>query len=90
MKTKDPISLAKVGEVVITDSDYQNKVKQTLGIIIDAFPGPDGTVGAIQVKISKFYLERAMKHLYPLELSCNIMRNIDSKTNKIIEAADKS
>ena len=44
MKTKDPMSIAKVGEVVICHSDDRNKGKWILGIITDLFPGPDNIV----------------------------------------------
>ena len=68
MKTKDPMSLAKIGEIVTVHSDDRNKGKWTLGIITDVFPGPDGSVRAVRVKTSKSYLERAVQHLYPLDI----------------------
>ena len=72
MKTKDQSSIAKVGEVVIVHGDERNKGKWTLGIITDVYPGPDDIIRAVRVKTSKSYLERAVQHLYPLELSCDI------------------
>ena len=81
MKTKDPMSIAKVGEVVICHSDDRNKGKWILGIITDLFPGPDNIVRAVRVKISKSYLERAVQHLYPLELSCDVDRDGVRRTN---------
>ena len=53
MKTKDLVSIAKVGEVVIIHSDLRNKRKSTSGIITDVFPGPDNTVREVRVKTSK-------------------------------------
>ena len=91
VKTKDPMSIAKVGEVVICHSDDRNKGKWILGIITDLFPGLDNIVRAVRVKTSKSYLERAVQHLYPLELSCvvdqdgvrRINGNLNTGNNKL-------
>ena len=83
MKTKDPISIAKVGEVVVIHSDDRNKGKWTLGIITYLFPGPDNTVRVVRVKTSKSYLERAVQQLYPLELSCDVDRECRTHGNLI-------
>ena len=48
MKSKDRMSIAKVGEVVIIQSDNRNKGKWRLGIITDVFPAPDNTVRAVR------------------------------------------
>ena len=47
MKSKYRMSIAKVGEVVIIDSDNRNKGKWRLGIITDVFPALDNTVRAV-------------------------------------------
>ena len=52
-KTKDPMSIAKVGEVVVIHSDDRNKGKWTLDIITDVFLGPHNTVQAVRVKTSR-------------------------------------
>ena len=52
-----------------------------MGIITDVFPGPDNTVRAVQVKTSKSCLGRAVQHLYPLELSCDVDRDGVRRTN---------
>ena len=80
-KTEGAMSIAKVGEVVICHSDDRNKGKWILGIITDLFPGPDNIIRAVRVKISKSYLERAVQHLYPLELSCDVDRDGVRRTN---------
>ena len=36
--------------------------------------GRDGVVRAIRLKAGKSYLERAVQHLYPMELSCDQRR----------------
>ena len=52
-----------------------------MGVITDAFPGPDNTVRAVRVKTSNSYLERAVQHLYPLELSCDVDQDTVRRTN---------
>ena len=52
-----------------------------MSIITDVFPGPDNTIPAVQVKTSKSYLEHAVQHFYPLELSCDVDRDGDCQTN---------
>ena len=47
MKTKDPMSIAKVAEVIICHSDDRDKRKWMLGIITNLFPGPDNIVRAV-------------------------------------------
>ena len=81
MKTKDQISIAKVGEVVVINSGVQSKGKWTLGIIKDLFPGADNVLRAVRVKTSKSHLERAVQHLYPFELSCGVDRDSNCRTN---------
>ena len=36
--------------------------------------GRDGVVRAIRLRAGKSYLERAIQHLYPMELSCDQQR----------------
>ena len=52
-----------------------------MGIITDLFPGPHNIVRAFRVKTSKSYLESAVHHLHPLELSCDVDGDGDRRTN---------
>ena len=60
-----------VGDVVIIKSDEKNRGKWPLGVVQEVYPGRDGVVRAVQVKTANGHLERAIQHLYPLELSCD-------------------
>ena len=82
MKTKDPRTISKVGEVVVILSNDQNKGKWTLGIMTDVLPGLDNTVRAVRLKTSKSYLEGEVQYLYLLELTCDVDRNSDCRTNE--------
>ena len=38
----------------------------------EIFPSRDGAVRAVKVRVGKSHLERAIQHLYPLKLFCDI------------------
>ena len=82
------MSISNVREVVIVRSNDQNKGKGILGLITDVFLGPDNTVRAVRVKTSKSYLECAMQHLYPLELSCGVDRDGVRRTNGSLDTGN--
>ena len=42
-----------------------------LGIVTKLIVGRDGETRAAQLRVGKSFLERAVQHLYPLELSCD-------------------
>ena len=45
------------------------KMNVKLGIVVKLFQGRDGVVRAVRLRAGKSYLERAVQHLFPLELS---------------------
>ena len=59
------------GDVVVIQSDERNRGKWPLGIVEELYKGRDGVVRAVKLRAGKTYLERAVNHLYPLELSCD-------------------
>ena len=65
-----PFTLS-VGEVVIIQSKEQNRGKWPLSIIVELIAGHDSVVWAGKLRARRNYLERAVQHLYPLELSCD-------------------
>ena len=66
-----PLSLA-VGDVVIIRSDGRNRGEWPLGVVQELYEGKDGIVRAVKLRAGKSYMERAVEHLYPLELSCDV------------------
>ena len=52
-------------------SDERNRGKCPLGVVEELYPGWDGVVRAVKVRAGKTFLEWAVNHLYPLELSCD-------------------
>ena len=71
MKHHGKPSTLSVREVVMIASDERNRGKWPLGIVEELFLGRDGVIRAAKVKTSNGHLERAVNHLYPLELSCS-------------------
>ncbi|XP_028411542.1 uncharacterized protein LOC114534187 [Dendronephthya gigantea] len=63
-----------VGDVVILKTDERNRGKWPLGIIEELIAGKDGIVRVAKVRAGKGQLERAVQHLFPLELSCDRKR----------------
>ena len=64
-------SYPKVGEVVIVWDEDKNRNKWKLGVVNQLIEGRDGVIQGAQVRTSNGELERAVQHLYPLELSCD-------------------
>ena len=62
-------------DVVIIRTDERNRGKWPLGVVEELYKGRDGFVRAVKLRAGKTYLERAVTHLYPLELSCDRTEN---------------
>jgi len=56
---------------VLIQSPERNRGKWNIGIVDKLIKGRDGVVRAIRLRAGKSYLERAIQHLYPMELSCD-------------------
>jgi hypothetical protein len=61
----------RADDVVIIQSDERSRGKWPLGVVDELYKGHDGVVRAVKLRAGKTYLERAVNHLYPLELSCD-------------------
>ena len=56
-----------------------------MGIVIEFFKGKDGTVCAAKIRCGKSELERAVQHLYPIELRCDWKHNDGIENNEMNE-----
>ena len=56
---------------MLIHGDERNRGKWNIGIVERLIPGKDGIVRAVKLRAGKSYLERAVQHLYPLELTCD-------------------
>ena len=59
------------GDVVLIKSEDRNRGKWKIGIVDELIRGRDGVTRGARLRAGKSYLERAIQHLYPLELSCD-------------------
>lgn len=60
-----------IGDAVIIKSQERNRGKWPLGAIEELIKGTDGVVRAAKLRTGRSQLERAIQHLYPLEISCD-------------------
>ena len=65
LKHKTKELTLKVGDVVLIQSEERNRGKWNI-------KGRDGGVRGVRLRAGKSYLERAIQHLCPLELSCDV------------------
>ena len=59
-----------IGDIVIIKGEEQNRNLWRLGIATELFKGKDRIARAAQIRCGKSNLERAVQHLYPMELHC--------------------
>ena len=73
-----------VGDVILINTEERNQNKWPMGIVQQIYQGHDGVVRAVEVGTATGPLERPIKYLYPLELSCD--RSKHPKLNPLAEA----
>ena len=71
LKHKTKEITVKLGDVVLIQDSERNRGKWNIGIVVKLFPGRDGVVRAVRLRAGRSYLERAVQHLFPMELSCD-------------------
>ena len=81
LKNRGKENQLAVGDVVIIKSDDRNRNNWPLGIVEELYVGRDDIVRAAKLRAGRGHMERAIKHLYRLELSCDLPRNQPSVLN---------
>ena len=72
MKHGNKVISLKIGDVVIVRGEEKNRGKWKIGIVDWLIIGKDGVVRGAQLRVgAERTLERAVQHLYPMELSCD-------------------
>ncbi|XP_028397203.1 uncharacterized protein LOC114521012 [Dendronephthya gigantea] len=61
----------KAGDAVIIQDEKKNRNLWKLGIVVELIRGRDGVVRAAKVRTTNGCLDRAIQHLFPMELSCD-------------------
>ena len=67
-----------MGDVAIVASEERNRGKWPLGIVKELYKRRDGVIRAVKLKTVNGHLERAVNHLYPLELPCDVRPSTNS------------
>ena len=78
LKFKSKVILLKVNDVVLIRGDEPNRGKWKIGIVESLIVGNDGVMRAATLRCGKYTLQRAVQQLYPLELSCDTKKEVDS------------
>ena len=60
--------------------EEQNRAQWNIGIITEVYPGKDYKVRVVKLRAVKSYLERAVQHLYPMEISCDVAPSTEEPT----------
>jgi Family of unknown function (DUF5641) len=55
--------------------EHRNRGSWKVGVVEDLITGKDNVVRGVKLRVGKTVLERAIQHLYPLELSCDVVPN---------------
>ena len=78
-----------MGDVIVIKGDERNKGKWKIGIIERLYPERGGIVRAVTVRCGNNQIERAVQHLYPLELQCDMSEKSqytdESKSNEELD-----
>ena len=64
----------KRGNFVLIKGDNKNHGKWNMGTVTKAFQENSNEIKAIEARVGKGKLERAIQHLLPLEQSCDVNR----------------
>ena len=62
------------GDVVLIKDEERNRGKWKIGIVVNLIRGRDGIVRAAKLRTGTTHIERAVQHLYPMELECDIQK----------------
>ena len=65
-------SQPRCGDAVIIESEEKNRNSWKMGIVEELICGRDGIVRGAKIRTPNGNLERAVQHLYPIEVSCDL------------------
>lgn len=60
------------GDAGLIESEERNRHLWKKGVVEELIRGRDGVVRGAKIRTSCGHLERAIQHLYPIELSCDL------------------
>ena len=74
------------GDAVLIESTERNRNHWPLGIVENLITGKDRVIRAVRLRSGRDRLERAVQQIYPLELSCDIFKNVDGENTSSSES----
>ena len=74
--------LLKPGDVVLIKDEERNRGHWKIGIVEKFIQGRDKVVRGAKLRAGKSTLERPVQHLFPLELSCDVLQTIQQASNE--------
>ena len=83
MKHKTQSLTPNVGDVVLIKGDAKNRGQWSIGVVKELMIGQDNVLRAVRVRSGAYDLERAVQHLYPLELHCDVYENSKSSSAEV-------
>ena len=83
LTSEEETSYPKVGEVVIIKDDQKPRNVWKLAIVTQLIMGADGVIRAVRLKTQNRHLERAVQHLFPLMLSCDVAAAAGNQTKPL-------
>ena len=75
MKNDSKAVAIKPGDVMMLKGEHRNRGSWKVGVVEDLITGKDNVVRGVKLRVGKTVLERAIQHLYPLEISCDVVPN---------------
>ena len=69
----------EIGDVVLIKGEEKNRALWKTGIVTHMIPGRDNVVRAVRLRAGKSFMERPIQFLYPLELNCSGVKEIQNK-----------
>ena len=78
-KSKD--NTLNIGDVMLIKGDEKNRAKWKMGIVTELISGRDDVIRGAKLKTNNGILERAVQHLYPMELHCDLKTNDKAELN---------
>ena len=79
LKHKTKELTLKVGDVVLIRPEDHNHGKWNTGVVVKLLKGRDRVVRAARLRAGKLYLEHAIQHLCPMELSCEVHNTLPNQ-----------
>ena len=80
---KTRVANLKVGEIVLVSSENKKRIEWPMGRILEIFPGKDGKIRLVKVKVRDGEMLRPVQRVYPLEVGLDWTEGLSKETETI-------